>query len=91
MDCVILLILSGLLEYSLTLCEIASILGDSHATVVSSALNDHMGTHVPPIELKTVEDKTVVSFTWKDQQTEGLPLGVEILTVDIGNGDVLLR
>jgi hypothetical protein len=72
------------LEYSLTIAELAALLGDSHATVTSSVLTDYIGTHVPPLELKSAEDKTVVSFVYNDQQTNGLPLGIEVLAIDGG-------
>eukprot|EP01119_Soliformovum_irregulare_P022305 TRINITY_DN7607_c0_g1_i1.p1 TRINITY_DN7607_c0_g1~~TRINITY_DN7607_c0_g1_i1.p1 ORF type:complete len:740 (+),score=210.15 TRINITY_DN7607_c0_g1_i1:1-2220(+) len=72
------------LEYSLTVAELVAQLGDSHAHPSSPALNEFFGLHMPPLETKFVEEKSVVTYLFSSTQANlsQLCLGDVILSVD---------
>jgi len=68
------------LEYHLAVAELVCYLKDSHSSTTSPVINNYIGTWQPPIELKYVENKTIVSFLFDPMlQAKGLSIGDEIV------------
>jgi len=68
------------LEYHLVVAELVCQLKDSHSGTTSPVINNYIGTWQPPIELKYIESKTIVSFLFDTLlQAKGLSIGDEIV------------
>ncbi|HEY7034019.1 MAG TPA: S41 family peptidase [Thermomicrobiales bacterium] len=68
------------LDYALTVARLVARLQDTHAGVDSAALRDYLGTHVPPLRLRTVEGETVVVHLMAE--TPGVAVGDVVVAVD---------
>lgn len=72
------------LEYHLTVAEMVTNIQDTHGFMSSPVLNKYFGTHTPPIEVKPIEDQTVITKISDDALKEApmLKVGDEIVSVD---------
>ncbi|NNE98567.1 MAG: hypothetical protein HKN25_06060 [Pyrinomonadaceae bacterium] len=72
------------LEYTFTVAEMMTYISDSHAYLNSSVYNQYIGTGYPPIRVRMIENKPVITaFTdEKPAKSAGAELGDEIVRVD---------
>lgn len=72
------------LEYTLTVAEMVTQIQDSHAYLNSPVYNEYMGTGYPPIRVRLIENKTIVTaFTdEKPAKLAGVEIGDEIIKID---------
>lgn len=54
------------LEYHRTIASLVAQCSDSHATCTSNILNSHLGTHFPPVEVRLIEGKTIITHLFTD-------------------------
>ena len=72
------------LEYTLTVAEMVTYIQDSHAYLNSPVYNEFTGTGYPPIRIRWIENKPVVT-AFRDEKTTmmaGVEIGDIVLTVD---------
>jgi C-terminal processing protease CtpA/Prc len=73
----------GAQEYGLTIARLVSNLQDSHGAMRNTALQEYVGTHQPPLEVKSIEGSTVITHIFEQSAgTAGLSVGDVILAVD---------
>jgi C-terminal processing protease CtpA/Prc len=72
------------LEYHLRVAELTIRIQDSHTVALSQVLRQHFGTHHPPLEVKGVEEQTVVTHVFSQEGVEPPKIfpGDVILSVD---------
>jgi C-terminal processing protease CtpA/Prc len=71
------------LEYHITIAELVANCCDSHASCSSQLLTNHIGTHVPPMEIKTIEGNLIITFIDPTlEKASGFQIGDQILTLD---------
>ncbi|HDT12919.1 MAG TPA: hypothetical protein ENO03_01030 [Candidatus Aminicenantes bacterium] len=72
------------LEYHLCVAELTTRIQDSHTVALSQVLRQHFGTHHPPLEVKGVEEQTVVTHVFSQEGVEPSKIfpGEVILSVD---------
>jgi C-terminal processing protease CtpA/Prc len=72
------------LEYAITTAKLVAQIDDTHGFMNSSVLQDYLGTGRPPVDVKSVEGKTVVTRIFDDTAhgSLGLSVGDVILSVD---------
>eukprot|EP01114_Cavostelium_apophysatum_P023836 TRINITY_DN910_c0_g1_i1.p1 TRINITY_DN910_c0_g1~~TRINITY_DN910_c0_g1_i1.p1 ORF type:complete len:947 (-),score=287.15 TRINITY_DN910_c0_g1_i1:24-2864(-) len=77
------------LEYNIAVAELVANCCDSHSSLSSPILNGYIGTHVPPIEVKLLEGKTIITqiFDPSVQQQFGIYVGDEVIGIDNQNLD----
>jgi C-terminal processing protease CtpA/Prc len=72
------------LQYHLTVARLVKQIEDTHGFVGSRILADYLGTFFPPIQVKSIQGKTVITYFFDGlaQKDSGLNVGDVILSVD---------
>lgn len=72
------------LEYAITTAKLVAHIQDTHGFMNSSVLQDYLGRSRPPVEVKSIEGKTVVTRIFDDaiRASSGLSVGDVVLAVD---------
>src|SRR5262249_39627620 len=72
------------LEYAMTVAEMVTNIQDTHGFINSRTLNQYVGTHKPPIEVRLIEGQTVITNILDDsvRQASELSVGDVIVSVD---------
>lgn len=72
------------LEYALTVAEMGANIQDTHGFINSRALNQYVGTHRPPVELRLTQGQTVITHILDDsiRQSSGLNVGDVVVSID---------
>jgi len=71
------------LEYTLAVAELGSNINDTHGFMGSKILNEYFGTNYPPLEVRSVQGKTVIWEIFENAGREqGLERGDVVLSVD---------
>jgi C-terminal processing protease CtpA/Prc len=78
---------SNAIEYTLAITEMVNTLNDTHSYVRNAVVSNYIGTHIPPIRVKTIQNHVVVTHLLEQslpiQKSEHtLQVGDEILEVD---------
>jgi C-terminal processing protease CtpA/Prc len=75
---------SDSLQYHLTVARLVTQIHDTHGFMGSQVLSNYLGTFSPPIEVKSVQGKTVVTYLFDDtiHKSTGLSVGDIVLSVD---------
>ena len=71
-------------EYTLTVAEMMTQIHDSHAYLNSPVYNEYIGTGYPPIRVRKIEDKLIVT-SFRDEKAAtlaGIEIGDEVIKVD---------
>jgi C-terminal processing protease CtpA/Prc len=70
--------------YALAVAELVTNIHDTHCFIRSSALDKYFGTHVPPIEVKSIEGQTIVTHIFDEalRASSRVQVGDVILSVD---------
>lgn len=71
------------LEYTLAVAEMGSHIKDTHGFMGSKILSEYFGTNYPPVEVRSVQGKTVIWEVFENAgQEQGLERGDVVLAVD---------
>jgi C-terminal processing protease CtpA/Prc len=77
--------------YALAVAELVSNIHDTHCFIRSSALDKYFGTHVPPIEVKSIEGQTVVTHIFDEALGASSQLSVGDVVLSVDGEDIVKR
>lgn len=76
------------IEYHLAISEMYSNLEDGHGFIVSNVLRDYWGSATPPIQMKFIEDKAVITYINRDSLSTEIDLKVGDIILEIDGKNV---